>query len=212
MRAAESFLIVSCLMVCTCALSTCARALPSFTNACGQTSQLDLPPLENCGRSEFAFEPRVAPGGPLERLRRDEIALEPLLMPVGDVLVRAVRGLHRGTPTTTETPRQMVVIGYSRRWPGNGDSHRPQRFNSVVSDATQPSMPRRRDVAYVCVLIFTSCTSSFCPAREHAPRRSPRTRKDCRHGPAGRRAPAHQAGAKTLFGLFAAQQASGETL
>ena len=50
-----------------------------------------------------------------------EIKLEPVLMRLGDVMIRDVRGLHRGTPNRTHTPRPMVVIGYSRRW-----LHRPE--------------------------------------------------------------------------------------
>jgi hypothetical protein len=42
--------------------------------------------------------------------------LEPLLMRLGDVMIRDVRGLHRGTPNRTREPRPMVVLGYSRRW------------------------------------------------------------------------------------------------
>ena len=52
----------------------------------------------------------------LRRLKAGELTLEPLIMNVGDVIVRDVRGLHRGTPNRTVTPRPMVVIGYSRRW------------------------------------------------------------------------------------------------
>jgi hypothetical protein len=37
-------------------------------------------------------------------------------MELGDVMVRDVRGLHRGTPNRTRVPRPMVVIGYSRCW------------------------------------------------------------------------------------------------
>ena len=37
-------------------------------------------------------------------------------MRLGDVMVRDVRALHRGTPNRTPVPRPMVVIGYSRRW------------------------------------------------------------------------------------------------
>jgi hypothetical protein len=44
------------------------------------------------------------------------VKLEPLLMRAGDVMIRDVRGLHRGTPNRTEEPRPMVVLGYSRRW------------------------------------------------------------------------------------------------
>jgi ectoine hydroxylase-related dioxygenase (phytanoyl-CoA dioxygenase family) len=42
--------------------------------------------------------------------------LEPILMNRGDVMIRDVRGLHRGTPNGTDEPRPMVVIGYSRKW------------------------------------------------------------------------------------------------
>ena len=35
---------------------------------------------------------------------------------LGDVMVRDVRALHRGTPNLTKVPRPMVVIGYSRKW------------------------------------------------------------------------------------------------
>lgn len=42
--------------------------------------------------------------------------LEPLLLRAGDVMIRDVRGLHRGTPNRTGEPRPMVVVGYSRRW------------------------------------------------------------------------------------------------
>jgi hypothetical protein len=45
-----------------------------------------------------------------------EARLEPITMRLGDVMIRDVRGLHRGTPNLTQTPRPMVVIGYSRRW------------------------------------------------------------------------------------------------
>lgn len=52
----------------------------------------------------------------LRRLESGEARLEPITMRLGDVIIRDVRGLHRGTPNRTETPRPMVVIGYSRRW------------------------------------------------------------------------------------------------
>lgn len=41
---------------------------------------------------------------------------ERIPMKLGDVMLRDVRGLHRGTPNFTEEPRPMVVIGYSRSW------------------------------------------------------------------------------------------------
>jgi hypothetical protein len=52
----------------------------------------------------------------LEQLARGEVTLEPITMKLGDVMIRDVRGLHRGTPNYTNEPRPMVVIGYSRRW------------------------------------------------------------------------------------------------
>lgn len=52
----------------------------------------------------------------LAKIERGEIPIEALEMKLGDVLVRDVRGLHRGTPNRTAEPRPMVVIGYSRKW------------------------------------------------------------------------------------------------
>ncbi|MFL5295468.1 MAG: phytanoyl-CoA dioxygenase family protein [Phenylobacterium sp.] len=54
-----------------------------------------------------------------EGLRRVEAGETPLVaahMARGDVMIRDVRHVHRGTPNRTDTPRPMVVIGYSRRW------------------------------------------------------------------------------------------------
>src|SRR5215203_727658 len=42
--------------------------------------------------------------------------LEAISLARGDVMIRDVRGLHRGTPNKTHEPRPMVVIGYSRKW------------------------------------------------------------------------------------------------
>jgi ectoine hydroxylase-related dioxygenase (phytanoyl-CoA dioxygenase family) len=52
----------------------------------------------------------------LRRLATGEIKLEPITMQLGDVIIRDVRALHRGTPNRTREPRPMVVLGYSRRW------------------------------------------------------------------------------------------------
>jgi hypothetical protein len=134
-------------------------ALPLFPEVGYETPSFQLAvnfPLVDVtaanGPTEIAPGTHAAPKEVgLERLRRGEIALEPLLMRVGDVLVRDVRGLHRGTPNATGTPRPMVVIGYSRRWllrPEVGirigrsawaaltDAQRfLLRFNPIVSDA-----------------------------------------------------------------------------
>ncbi|HZI17282.1 MAG TPA: phytanoyl-CoA dioxygenase family protein [Pyrinomonadaceae bacterium] len=52
----------------------------------------------------------------LRLIESGAVELEPLLLRAGDVMVRDVRGLHRGTPNRTHEPRPMVVLGYSRRW------------------------------------------------------------------------------------------------
>jgi hypothetical protein len=52
----------------------------------------------------------------LARIARGEAPLEPQLMALGDVAIRDVRHLHRGTPNRTAVPRPMVVIGFSRKW------------------------------------------------------------------------------------------------
>lgn len=52
----------------------------------------------------------------LRQLESGQIRLEAVTMRLGDVMIRDVRGLHRGTPNRSPVPRPMVVIGYSRRW------------------------------------------------------------------------------------------------
>jgi hypothetical protein len=52
----------------------------------------------------------------LARVASGEIPLVQGLMQRGDVMIRDVRHIHRGTPNPSGTPRPMVVIGYSRRW------------------------------------------------------------------------------------------------
>jgi ectoine hydroxylase-related dioxygenase (phytanoyl-CoA dioxygenase family) len=52
----------------------------------------------------------------MRRIETGEAKIEPVLLKKGDVMIRDVRHLHRGTPNRTDVPRPMVVIGYSRRW------------------------------------------------------------------------------------------------
>lgn len=52
----------------------------------------------------------------MARIASGEIPLERCYMQRGDVIIRDVRHIHRGTPNLSTTPRPMVVIGYSRRW------------------------------------------------------------------------------------------------
>ncbi len=99
-------------------------ALPLFPELATETPPYQLAvnfplvdvTLEN-GPTEIAPGTQSAPKeAGLDRLARGEVALAPILMRVGDVMVRDVRGLHRGTPNRTGEPRPMVVIGYSRAW------------------------------------------------------------------------------------------------
>lgn len=67
-----------------------------------------------------------------ERIQAGEIEgrLEPLLMDLGDVMIRDVRALHRGTPNRTDVPRPMIVVGYNCSW-----HRRPQLRIYIPRDA-----------------------------------------------------------------------------
>ena len=52
----------------------------------------------------------------LKLIETSAAKLETFPMNLGDVMIRDVRGLHRGTPNYIDEPRPMVVIGYSRKW------------------------------------------------------------------------------------------------
>ena len=52
----------------------------------------------------------------MARVASGEIPLVRAYMRRGDVMIRDVRHIHRGTPNRSATPRPMVVVGYSRRW------------------------------------------------------------------------------------------------
>ena len=73
----------------------------------------------------------------LRRIAAGEAPLEPVLMRRGDVMIRDVRHIHRGTPNPSDQPRPMVVIGYSRRW-----LHRPEVEIRVAREVLQ-AMPER---------------------------------------------------------------------
>lgn len=77
----------------------------------------------------------------LAMLERGEAKLESVMLALGDVMVRDVRGLHRGTPNRIGTPRPMVVIGYSRRWLRRPEVsiHVPRAMYSTLS-------PRAREL------------------------------------------------------------------
>lgn len=100
----------------------------------------------------------------LKRIDAGGIRLEPITMELGDVMLRDVRGLHRGTPNRTDAPRPMVVIGYSRKWLFRPEvsiqvprtvlaslSERARkllRFNPVVESLGRPSEEIYQSFAY----------------------------------------------------------------
>ncbi len=77
----------------------------------------------------------------LAAVERGEIALERIPMQLGDVMIRDVRLIHRGTPNDTDLPRPMVVLGYSRRW-----LHRPEVRIRVPKSAHSGLSPRGREL------------------------------------------------------------------
>ena len=99
-------------------------ALPLFPELASETPPYQLAvnvPLVDVSRAngptEIARGTQNAPkDAGLARIQQGTVALEAVEMRVGDVMLRDVRALHRGTPNTTNQPRPMVVIGYSRAW------------------------------------------------------------------------------------------------
>jgi hypothetical protein len=75
----------------------------------------------------------------MRRIEAGEIRVEPVYMRAGDVMVRDVRGIHRGTPNTTDVPRPMVVLGFSRKW-----LFRPEVSIKVPRAALATLTPRAR--------------------------------------------------------------------
>jgi ectoine hydroxylase-related dioxygenase (phytanoyl-CoA dioxygenase family) len=73
----------------------------------------------------------------LRKVATGEIPLERAYMNRGDVMIRDVRHIHRGTPNHSDLPRPMVVIGYSRRW-----LFRPE-VNIRISREILENMPER---------------------------------------------------------------------
>ncbi|HEX8612250.1 MAG TPA: phytanoyl-CoA dioxygenase family protein [Telluria sp.] len=92
------------------------------------------------------------------------IAVEPLTMRLGDVMIRDVRAIHRGSPNRTAIARPMVVIGYSRSWLMRPEVHidvpaavlaglpprarRLLRFNPVIDGAPPPAGERYQSFMY----------------------------------------------------------------
>jgi len=98
--------------------------LPLFPETDGETPPYQLAvnfplvdvTLENGPLEITRGTHRMSKAEGLQRMESGDVKLEPITMRLGDVMIRDVRGLHRGTPNHTQIPRPMVVIGYSRRW------------------------------------------------------------------------------------------------
>ncbi|MEM5294561.1 phytanoyl-CoA dioxygenase family protein [Burkholderia sp. JPY481] len=75
----------------------------------------------------------------LNAWRDGRLPLHAITMELGDVMIRDVRALHRGTPNRTELPRPMVVIGYSRSW-----YFRPEVRIDVPDSVYQQLAPRAK--------------------------------------------------------------------
>ncbi|MDR5740767.1 phytanoyl-CoA dioxygenase family protein [Caballeronia sp. LZ019] len=69
-------------------------------------------------------------------------------MRLGDVMIRDVRGLHRGTPNLTDEPRPMVVIGYSRAW-----YFRPEVHIDVPRAVLASLPPRAKRLLRYCPVV-----------------------------------------------------------
>jgi ectoine hydroxylase-related dioxygenase (phytanoyl-CoA dioxygenase family) len=85
----------------------------------------------------------------------------PVLMRRGDVLIRDVRHIHRGTPNPSPVPRPMVVMGYSRRW-----LHRPEVQIRVPRPVFE-GMPARAKAWLRFNPIFEAVEEAMLPAEAY---------------------------------------------
>jgi ectoine hydroxylase-related dioxygenase (phytanoyl-CoA dioxygenase family) len=82
---------------------------------------------------------RMDPEEAMKAWRENRVSLHAMQMELGDVMIRDVRALHRGTPNNTDRPRPMVVIGYSRNW-----YFRPEVHIDVPFDVDERLSPRAK--------------------------------------------------------------------
>ncbi len=100
------------------------RDTPPLFDQCAHTPAFQLAvnfPLVEVTDRNGALETtrgtqRIAREQALAGLADGRYPAQRIPMQLGDVMIRDVRGLHRGTPNLTDTPRPMAVIGYSRSW------------------------------------------------------------------------------------------------
>lgn len=82
---------------------------------------------------------RMRPDEAQRAWQEKRVDLHAIEMELGDVMIRDVRALHRGTPNRTDEPRPMVVIGYSRSW-----YFRPEVHIDVPVDVDRRLSPRAK--------------------------------------------------------------------
>ena len=102
-----------------------------------QRSGYSYPFLHSTRKFRRHLVDRMLKADTLRRLEQGEIEIHRETMALGDVIVRDVRAVHRGTPNLSDEPRPMVVIGYSRRW-----LHRPE-VDIRVPKSTHAAMSAR---------------------------------------------------------------------
>ena len=94
----------------------------------------------------------------LALIESGDLALEPILMKMGDVMIRDVRAIHRGTPNRSDTARPMVVIGYSRSW-----LMRPEVHIDVPRAVLEALAPQAREL----LRLNPVCDGAAAPVAEH---------------------------------------------
>ncbi|HKR86872.1 MAG TPA: phytanoyl-CoA dioxygenase family protein [Phenylobacterium sp.] len=95
---------------------------------------------DETGPMEYAFGTHMlSKDEGMAKIQSGEIPLARGYMRRGDVMIRDVRHIHRGTPNLRATPRPMVVIGYSRRW-----LFRPEVTIRVAAEVLAGLPPRAR--------------------------------------------------------------------
>ena len=87
------------------------------------------------------------------RLASGEAPLVPLPLSRGDVMIRDVRHIHRGTANRTAVPQPMMVVGYQRHW-----FHRPDVWLDVPRDVW-PALPEQTRHRLRCARIQDAATS-----------------------------------------------------
>jgi hypothetical protein len=84
---------------------------------------------------------RMTKAAAMDALAEGRLERRRIPMALGDLMIRDVRAVHRGTPNLTDQPRPMVVIGYSRRW-----LYRPEVHIRVPESTHQGLSERARQL------------------------------------------------------------------